>query len=133
MTNACNMNCVYCQAQDSEQLDKGKMSMETAERAVDIALQTPVRRMTFEFQGGEPLTNFDVIKHIVQYSQQQCNDKEIEYCIVTNTLLLTEEMITFLRNNGISISTSLDGNEIVHDNNRKTVKGTGTFLRYLKI
>ena len=129
MTNACNMNCVYCQAQDSEQLDKGKMSMETAERAVDIALQTPVRRMTFEFQGGEPLTNFDVIKHIVQYSQQQCNDKEIEYCIVTNTLLLTEEMITFLRNNGISISTSLDGNEIVHDSNRKTVKGTGTFFK----
>ena len=38
-------------------------------------------------------------------------------------------MITFLRNNGISISTSLDGNEIVHDSNRKTVKGTGTFFK----
>ena len=67
MTNACNMNCVYCQAQDTDQKQKGKMSIETAEKAVDIALQTPVRRMTFEFQGGEPLTNFGVIKHIIQY------------------------------------------------------------------
>ena len=129
MTNACNMNCVYCQAQDSEQLNKGKMSLETAEHAVDIALQTPVRKMTFEFQGGEPLTNFDVIKHIVQYSQLRCNDKEIEYCVVTNTLLLTDEMMAFFKDNNISISTSLDGNQLVHDSNRKTAGGSGTFFK----
>lgn len=126
MTNACNMNCVYCQAQDSEQLNKGKMSIETAEKAVDIALQTPVRKMTFEFQGGEPLTNFETIKYIVKYSQAQCNDKEVDYSVVTNTLLLTDEMLQFFKDNKVTISTSLDGNQIVHDQNRRTVLGKGT-------
>lgn len=129
MTNACNMNCVYCQAQDSEQLNKGKMSIETAEKAVDIALQTPVRRMTFEFQGGEPLTNFETIKHIIEYSKARCNDKEIEYSIVTNTLLLTDEMLLFFKDNKVSISTSLDGDQSVHDQNRRTILGKGTYKK----
>lgn len=126
MTNACNMNCVYCQAQDTDQKQKGKMSIETAEKAVDIALQTPVRRMTFEFQGGEPLTNFGVIKHIIQYSSARCNDKEIDYSVVTNTMLLTDEMLRFFQEHDVSISTSLDGNPAVHNQNRRTIAGEDT-------
>ena len=35
-----------------------KMTKDTAKKAVDIALQSPSDYLTFEFQGGEPLTNF---------------------------------------------------------------------------
>ena len=127
MTNACNMNCVYCQAQDSAQTNKGKMSLETAERAVEVALQSPVHHVTFEFQGGEPLTNFDAIKHIILYSEERSNDKEIDYSVVTNTLLINDEMISFFKDHNVSISTSLDGDKITHNNNRKTITGKDTF------
>ena len=70
MTNACNISCVYCQAQDSAQEKKGKMQEMTAKAAVDIALQSPNEYLTFEFQGGEPLLNFETIKYIVEYSEQ---------------------------------------------------------------
>ena len=69
----------------------------TAKSAVDIALQSPNEYLTFEFQGGEPLLNFDIIKHIVEYSEQNKNHKQIQYSLVSNTLLLNEEMIQFLR------------------------------------
>jgi uncharacterized protein len=127
MTNACNMCCVYCQAQDSEQLHKGMMNKETALKAVEVALQSPNRHFTFEFQGGEPLTNFEIIKEIVEYTEQRKNDKDISYTVVTNTLLLTEEMMDFFKEYRVAVSTSLDGNEKLHDANRPQMIGGGTY------
>ena len=48
MTNACNLRCIYCQAQDHSAVEKGKMTIETGRKAVDIALQSPHRQLTFE-------------------------------------------------------------------------------------
>lgn len=127
LTNACNMCCVYCQAQDSAQEKKGKMDRETAKKAVDIALQSPNQYLTFEFQGGEPLLNFEIIKFIVEYSQEKKNDKVITYSLVTNTLLLQEEMLDFFEKYPISVSTSLDGDQKIHDGNRPQITGEGTF------
>lgn len=127
MTNACNMCCVYCQAQDSAQEKKGKMQEMTAKAAVDIALQSPNEYLTFEFQGGEPLLNFKTIKYIVEYSEQNKNHKQIQYSLVTNTLLLNEEMIQFFKKYDVSISTSLDGCKEVHNSNRPKIDGDGTY------
>lgn len=127
LTNQCNMCCVYCQAQDSAGQQKGKMSEDIAKRAVDIALQSPQRSIDFEFQGGEPLTNFEMIRFIVEYSKKRCNDKEIHYSVVTNTLLLNDEMIQYFKEQQISVSTSLDGDETVHNGNRPRLTGEGTF------
>ena len=127
MTNACNMSCIYCQAQDSEQKNKGMMTKEIAEKAVDIALQSPSRSLTFEFQGGEPLTNFDTIKHIVEYTEGRKIEKNINYTVVTNTLLLDEEKIEFFEKYKFDISTSLDGKRELHNFNRPKISGDGTF------
>ena len=127
LTNACNMCCVYCQAQDSAQEKKGKMQEMTAKAAVDIALQSPNEYLTFEFQGGEPLLNFETIKYIVEYSEQNKNHKQIQYSLVTNTLLLNEKMIQFFKKYDVSISTSLDGCKEVHNSNRPKIDGDGTY------
>ena len=127
MTNMCNMNCVYCQAQDTSQIKKGKMNAETACKAVEIALQSPANHLTFEFQGGEPLLNFETIKTIVEYTEMRKNDKDIKYSLVTNTLLLSNEMIPFFKEFGFDISTSLDGNAEIHNANRKKCDGTETY------
>ena len=127
LTDQCNMACVYCQAQDKKQTKHGKMTKDVAKKAVDIALQTPNRSLDFEFQGGEPLINFSIIKYIVEYAEENKEDKVIRYSLVTNTLLMSDEMIQFFLKYDFAISTSLDGDKYVHDSNRKTVYGENTY------
>lgn len=123
VTKNCNFNCVYCQAGNLSQNKKLCMDEETAKRAVDIALQSPTNNLSFEFQGGEPLLNFDIIKFIVNYSKSVSNGKTIEYNIVSNLTLLTDEMIDFFSENNVSICTSIDGNHELQNKNRPYSKG----------
>ena len=132
VTNACNMDCVYCQANNGLEKPKDFMSIDIAEKAVNLALSSPSANMTFEFQGGEPLMNFPVIKHIVEYTEKNKKGKLINYTIVTNLTLLTDEMIQFFKEYNISISTSLDGNEILHNLNRTYKDKKETFSDVIK-
>ena len=68
-----------------------------------------------------------MIRFIVEYSFKRRNDKEIQYSLVTNTILLTDEMIQFFKQYHISVSTSLDGHQELHDHNRPLRTGEGTF------
>lgn len=126
VTSACNQKCVYCQAQSENNCTKGFMNKEVAKRAVNIALQSPSEYLDFEFQGGEPLLNFEIIKFIVEYSKSISN-KHINYSIVTNLTLITDEMIDFIKKHNMNVSTSLDGNELVHNSNRSYQNGKGTY------
>lgn len=127
LTNVCNLECIYCQAKDETCISPNKMSIETAEKCVDFALSSPSRFMTFEFQGGEPLANFDVLKHIVQYAESRKKGKVISYSVVSNLTLLSNEIISFFKENNISVSASLDGPQIVHDINRPWKNGKGSY------
>lgn len=127
VTTACNLNCVYCQANNGASTPNCYMNKETAERAVDIALQSPEQCLSFEFQGGEPLLNFSVIKHIIEYTQERKQNKRIDYSVVTNLTLLTDEILDYFRTYRVSISTSVDGNEMIHNMNRPYRNGNGTF------
>ncbi|MDY4607362.1 MAG: His-Xaa-Ser system radical SAM maturase HxsB [Eubacterium sp.] len=131
VTTACNMSCIYCQANNGKFCSSLYMTKEMAEKAVDIALQSPTHYLSFEFQGGEPLLNFDIIKHIVSYAEQHKGTHEIDYNIVTNLTLLNDEILDYLCENKFDISTSIDGNEIVHNNNRPFKDGRGTFDKAL--
>ena len=118
VTTVCNYKCVYCQAQASC-FDQSKvMTFDIAKKAIDIALQSPSNYLTFEFQGGEPLVNFKLIKQMVEYTESVKNGKHIEYTVVSNLSLLTDEIIKFMIKYKFSISTSLDGPKYVNDTNR---------------
>lgn len=127
VTTACNMNCIYCQANNGIHHTPLIMTKEVAEKSVDIALQSPAECLTFEFQGGEPLLNFEIIKHIVEYTEEKNTRHKINFTVVTNLTLLTDEILMFLKEHNFSISTSIDGSEMVHNNNRRYLTGDGTF------
>lgn len=72
---------MYCQAQNGNEIPNGFMTEEIAERAVDVALTSPNDNLSFEFQGGEPLANFSVIKHIVEYTELKKNQNyHVQHC-----------------------------------------------------
>lgn len=116
LTSQCNLKCVYCQAST---MPRGKaMSLEIAEKCVKMALQSPNRYLSFEFQGGEPLMNFSALRHIVLFAEKQAGDKIISFNLVSNLTLLTDEMIDFITEHHINVSTSLDGDRCLHNKNR---------------
>lgn len=51
---------------------------------------------------------------MVEYSETHKGDKKIEYTIVSNLTLATDEILDFLIEHNFSISTSLDGPKVLH-------------------
>lgn len=132
VTENCNFNCVYCQASSPHALHAQSMTKEIAWKAVDIALSSPETLLTFEFQGGEPLLNFPIIKEIVFYAESRKRTKQIQYALVSNLTLLNKEMISFFRNYHFQISTSLDGPKWLQILNRPSRKSPNSWDGTLK-
>ena len=85
ITQRCNQRCTYCHASSiDENSDKiFDMSIETAKKCVDTIFLSPSSYLKIEFQGGEPLLNFNAIKETVLYAKKK-NDvlkKKINYVI----------------------------------------------------
>lgn len=127
VTPQCNLRCIYCHAA-MQQHEKGHMTRETASRVLEKILSTPGDAGVLEIQGGEPLLNFDVVKFLVTEGRARAEkeQKYLDFSIVTNfTDLLTEEKIRFLVQNNVQVSTSIDGPEEVHEDNRNRVFPNG--------
>jgi uncharacterized protein len=121
VTLRCNESCVYCHAAraDMDQVQTD-MSKETAERSVDLALQTTSPSLTIEFQGGEPLVNFAVVKHIIEYAivKNRAYGKQLEFTMVSNLALMDDEKLRYLVDHKVQICTSIDGPEALHNKQR---------------
>lgn len=122
ITIRCNQACQYCQvSRHNEIAGKGSdMSFEVLHKSIDLMLQNPAPSVTMEFQGGEPLLRFDLVKEGVLYATERNKaiGKQISYVICTNLTLLTNEHLAFFEEYKVQISTSLDGPESLHNKNR---------------
>jgi His-Xaa-Ser system radical SAM maturase HxsB len=134
-TLRCNMTCRYCQASsvsaDSKDYD---MSEKTAKKAVDFIFQSPSKCITIEFQGGEPMLNFKIVKYITEYARKlnKKYKKELEFVVVTNLNAMDEGKLNYLLDNDIHICTSLDGPKEIHDANRPLGKNGGSYDNVVK-
>ena len=121
VTLRCEHSCPYCQvSRQNEEHSQFDMSMETANRAVDLVFRSPSPSLKIEFQGGEPLLNFPLVRHIVERAIKS-NKKEgrtLNFVIATNLAVLTNEVLEFCRAHAVHISTSLDGPADIHNKNR---------------
>ena len=117
----CEHSCPYCQvSRQSSDTERFDMSLEDAERGLDMAFRSPSASIKIEFQGGEPLLNFDLIEEIVRQAERRNLDrgKNLGFVIATNLALLSDEVLDFCARHDIYISTSLDGPADLHNKNR---------------
>ncbi len=117
----CEHSCPYCQvSRQSDDKLAFDMSSKTAEKALDLVFRSPSPTLKIEFQGGEPLLNFPLIREIVLKAKEmnRSNGRALEFVIATNLALVEDEMLEFCRIHDILISTSLDGPEGLHNHNR---------------
>ncbi len=126
VTLRCNETCVYCHASranmDAVHTD---MTPEISEKVVDLMLQSTSPGVTLEFQGGEPLVNFPVMKHMIEYAiaRNRAYGKDLEFTMVSNLALMDEEKLAYLIDRKVQICTSIDGPEHVHTKQRILVGG----------
>jgi uncharacterized protein len=130
VTLRCNMKCVYCQANSVDpNLKKYDMDIKTAKKTVDFIFQSPSKCLTIEFQGGEPLLNFEIIKYVNEYAKElnKKYKKNLIITVVTNLNFIDDKKLDYLIKNEIDICTSLDGPKFIHDANRSLVGGGGSY------
>ena len=117
----CEHSCHYCQvSRVSPDKVRYDMSPESAARSLDLVFRSPANEISIEFQGGEPLLNFDVIRFVVEEAKRrnEGHGKTIQFVITTNLAVVTDEILEFCRQHQILISTSLDGPAFIHNANR---------------
>jgi uncharacterized protein len=121
VTLRCEHSCPYSQvSRQSTDRSKFDMSEETAGHALNIAFESPSKRIKIEFQGGEPLLNFPLISHVVSATRTQAATvgKAVDFVIASNLALLDDAVLSFCKSNGVLLSTSLDGPADLHNKNR---------------
>lgn len=140
VTEECNLRCKYCIYHPSHPEFRGfgvrKMTMDTAVKAIDLlfASSDQSTERVIGFYGGEPLTNWKIIKDSIEYAQNKAKstEKEIQFAITTNATLINRKIAEYLiLKTNMYFTLSIDGPKAVHDRNRIFINGKGSFDRTL--
>lgn len=125
VTKRCNLCCDYCQAQGG--ISSEDMSIDTASRVLQYLFDVRNNSVTLEFQGGEPLLNWPVVRFLTENARKfNTLGKNLSIVLVTNLLLMDDEKMRFLMDHNVDVCTSLDGPAEIHDKNRLDASGTPT-------
>ena len=157
---ACNMGCQYCVTEGNvrdpsrrvvEKRDAGTKTPEGHRRRdtmrVEVALAAVAKfgdylrdsRPSFPrvtLYGGEPLLNWPTVKAAIPAIRSlsypgQLRDKPVQALVITNGLIIREEIVEFFAEHDVAVSVSIDGQHH-HDSQRVSLSGKGTFERTSK-
>ena len=137
LTEQCNMRCRYCIYNEHNDhyrnFSPKAMSWDVAKRAVEYARDNSGDRIAVSFYGGEPLVQYDLMKKVIEYSQEIITGKELTFSFSTNLTLVTKEIAEFVAGvKGMSVLASIDGPEDIHDAYRVMAGGKGSFARAIQ-
>ena len=130
----CDHSCQYCQvSRQSENKAAFDMTEETADKALQIVFRSPNPAIKIEFQGGEPLLNFDLVRYVVIKAKQinEIEKRDLQFVITTTLSLITDEILDFCKEHKILLSSSLDGPEDLHNRNRPR-PGKDSYTRFVE-
>lgn len=69
----------------------------------------------------------ETLKTIIEYANERCGEKVIQFSLVTNAQAMTEEILQYLASRKVRITFSIDGPKFIHDANRPTKDGSSNF------
>lgn len=131
LVQSCNLACSYCYASAGTYKNRGVMTIETARASVDWLIRnSDSKKLHITFFGGEPLLGLSVLKSVVAYCHElEENDNELRFgfAITTNGTLLDKETASYLQEEKVKVTVSIDGGKSKHDANRYYPDGKGSF------
>ncbi|MFO1458700.1 MAG: His-Xaa-Ser system radical SAM maturase HxsB [Verrucomicrobiota bacterium] len=121
VTLRCDHSCQYCQV-SRQNADVGSFDMSEvhADKALEWMFKTPNQNVKIEFQGGESLLNFPMVKYLMAKATELNAEhgKNLQFVVATNLVYLTDEILEHAAKTGLLFSTSLDGPAELHNANR---------------
>ena len=136
VTKDCQLICKYCYLVGKNLSER--MSWDTAKQAIDHFLKEPFEEnsVIFDFIGGEPFLEIDLIEQICDYLKLQMFEKNhkwfnsYRFSFATNGINYHEETVqNFIKknHNHLSIGITIDGTQRKHDLNRIYKSGKGSY------
>ena len=133
LTSRCNLGCRYCLA--GAKKDGEDMSHDMMESIIAFIAAMPHEHIALEFQGGETLLRFDLLKDFLKNFDEKIKSsaKTVDSkVIVSNLTLMNEEIAEFILKNDIGLCTSLDGPKELHDSQRPFLDSSGSYGSVMK-
>ena len=127
----CNLTCSYCLAQRGTYgLSVCDMNIDEIKHRIKEYSKNTSNFSFIKFFGGEPTLRMDLVAEICRYVHENLNLKDIKFGITTNGAYgKPEEHLKVWTKYRVSVSVSIDGPQYIHDMERKTENGNGSFLR----
>lgn len=127
-TRLCNLRCAYCN--DWRAGHDQIMSFPVLAAMTERVLADPAHRsVEFIWHGGEPTLLGQAFFERAIYTQAKLRrpGQTIANSLQTNATRIDDDWARFLKSNRFSVSVSLDGPALVHDQQRRDVAGRGSY------
>lgn len=128
-TSLCNLNCKYCYVPNRR--DRATMPDPVLEAAITKALASPLVRdeVEFLFHAGEPLAAgvrfYEKATRLIEENNPRA--VAVTKAIQTNATMVGDRWCDLFAENGFHVGVSIDGPRFLHDAQRVSWSGRGTF------
>ena len=134
----CNLACKYCYYLEKQKLyplDKSRViSDELLEEFIRQYIESQtLPQVLFTWHGGEPLMRpISFYKRALELQRRYARGRQIDNCLQTNGMLLTDEWCEFLRENNFLVGVSIDGPQEFHDEYRRSRSGAPSWREVMR-
>ena len=116
-TLRCDLKCSYCQVSPAPPTARGyDWDEEILQKTLDFLDGLQVEEVQIEFQGGEPFLRLDLLEAVAAFTRRRF--RQVRFVVCSNLQTLNDDIVAFLENEDVLLSTSLDGPRSVHTRNR---------------
>lgn len=130
----CNIDCKYCYLPDRSSTKK--ISLTTVENAIRKIFDEKLVKQEFSivWHAGEPTAmNIEFYEKVTELLKDIVPEGYIvNQHIQTNATLINQEWCDFFKRSGMIVGVSVDGPQFIHDANRVTRSGKGTFEKTMR-
>lgn len=132
-TLQCEHSCSYCQVSRSLEGEHHTMSYDDLIKSCYTIFESQAENITVEFQGGDPLIKYNLVKLAIEKITElnQIHHKNIRFVVTSTLHQLDKKMCQFFKEYQVYLSTSIDGEAALHNQNRP-IKGQKAYERTIE-
>lgn len=138
VASRCNINCSYCYVYNMGDTGWQDLPRQISYGTIDAVVSTlsdlsdkQLRPFAVVLHGGEPLLlGYAKLKYLI-FALREALPDECAISLQTNGILIDRKILDLCAATRTTISVSLDGPQSVHDKNRISHSGQGTFEKVL--
>ncbi|MCS7009868.1 MAG: radical SAM protein [Anaerolineales bacterium] len=131
VTNACNLDCPYCYVRKSSAHMREEIGLQALRQVFQTAHKRGFQSVKLKYAGGEATLHFGLLRKLATVAQKLALEtgQRLEQVILSNGTLLKADDILWMLDNDVRLMISLDGLGEIHDRQRPTRSGRGSFER----